>query len=724
MNFLKNHHSRLIHSFLLISLNTVLWSCTSQKEPETIEKINRFAVVSRHNVHLDQSDTLGSLSVGNGNFAYTVDITGMQTFPIEYENGIPLGTMSNWGWHTIPSDSNYTREDVGEYFETCKEEPVPYMTQHRGGRAGRATQWLRANPHRLHLGIVGLVLLDSTGNEIALEEIQNPNQTLDLWKGVIESTFNIEGIPVTVKTVGHQNEDQVSFQIESPLLKEDRLKIKFRFPYGMECHTCPGYDWGRPEAHTSQLTHSENNSAEIQRNVDATQYTVSVNWNNSGKLSPVGDHHFELATTDDSETLQCNVLFSHPDKNASVADFETTLGTSEQEWSRFWSSGGAIDMTGSTDPRANELERRIILSQYLTKIQCSGNLPPAETGLTFNSWYGKFHMEMHWWHAVHFALWGRPELLENTMAWYFDHQDYARETAEWQGYEGVRWQKMTGPDGKSSPSSVGEFLVWQQPHFIYLSELLYRNDPSDETLDKYKDLVFETAKFMASFAKKKDDGYYHLCPPLIPAQEHFRATETSDPAFELAYWHWGLQIAQKWRERLGMETDENWQQVIDNLAPIPEAKEYYLPTAEATDAFTNFEKRRDHPIVIGAYGMLPNTRIDTSKMAATYENVMGEWNWETTWGWDYPMLAMTATRLNKPEQAINSLFTDAQKNTYLVNGHNYQDGRLRLYLPGNGGLLTAVAMMAAGYGGSEVENPGFPKNGEWTVKWEGLEPIF
>ena len=25
---------------------------------------------------------------------------------------------------------------------------------------------------------------------------------------------------------------------------------------------------------------------------------------------------------------------------------------------------------------------------------------------------GKFHLEMHWWHAVHFALWNRLELLE------------------------------------------------------------------------------------------------------------------------------------------------------------------------------------------------------------------------------------------------------------------------------------------------------------------------
>jgi hypothetical protein len=46
-----------------------------------------------------------------------------------------------------------------------------------------------------------------------------------------------------------------------------------------------------------------------------------------------------------------------------------------------------------------------------------------------------------------------------------------------------------------------------------------------------------------------------------------------------------------------------------------------------------------------------------------------------------------------------------------------------LYLPGNGGLLTAVAMMAAGWDGNEKANPGFPDDGKWNVHWEGLSPM-
>ena len=122
-------------------------------------------------------------------------------------------------------------------------------------------------------------------------------------------------------------------------------------------------------------------------------------------------------------------------------------------------------------------------------------------------------------------------------------------------------------------------------------------------------------------------------------------------------------------------------------------------------------------------GCFPTPLVDKALMRNTFRKILAQWDWESTWGWDYPMLAMTATRLNMPEEAVNALLLPLQKNSYLKNGHNYQDQRLRLYLPGNGGLLTAVAMMCAGYDGCTTELPGFPKDGTWQVKWEGLAPM-
>ena len=143
----------------------------------------------------------------------------------------------------------------------------------------------------------------------------------------------------------------------------------------------------------------------------------------------------------------------------------------------FWQNGAAIDFSGSRDPRATELERRVVLSQYLTAIQCAGSLPPQETGLTCNSWYGKYHLEMHWWHAAHFPMWNRPHC--SNAAWAGTHAilPSAREKAKQQGYAGARWPKMTAPDGRSSPSPVGEMLIWQQPHPIAMAELCYAAHP-------------------------------------------------------------------------------------------------------------------------------------------------------------------------------------------------------------------------------------------------------
>jgi hypothetical protein len=175
---------------------------------------------------------------------------------------------------------------------------------------------------------------------------------------------------------------------------------------------------------------------------------------------------------------------------------------------------------------------------------------------------------------------------------------------------------------------------------------------------------------------------------------------------------------------MGLERDPAWDLVLDHLAPYPTDESHYVNTASAPQTFTDPDQRVDHPTLLAACGMLPCAGIDGERMRGTLKAVMESWNWERTWGWDYPLVAMTAARLGEPEIAVDALLMDVQKNHYLRNGHNYQDDRLTLYLPGNGALLTAVAMMAAGWDGAdETPSPGFPQNGSWVVRWEGLKPM-
>ncbi len=407
---------------------------------------------------------------------------------------------------------------------------------------------------------------------------------------------------------------------------------------------------------------------------------------------------------------------------AAPPDFEATSALVRQHWHRFWTTGGAIDLSGSTDPRWRELERRIVLSQYLTAIQCSGDLPPQETGLTYNSWNGKFHLEMHWWHAVHFALWDRWPMLERSLGYYQRILPQAEATARRQGYTGTRWPKMTDPSGAESPSTIGPFLIWQQPHPIYYAELAYRQDPSRATLEKYQAVVFATAEFMKSYAAwdEATDSYV-LGPVLQCAQERFPKDATLNPTFELTYWRWGLETAQRWRERLGMPREPAWDRVLAKLAKPLVVDGKYAFTATTPDSYTNPRWNDDHPTVLAALGMLPGPGIDRATMHRTFEWVWQHWNWPNTWGWDYPMVAMSAARLGEPARAVDALLLDTPKNHYHVNGHNHQRPGLTIYLPGNGGLLTATAMMAAGWDGAPDRNaPGFPDDGTWTVRWENL----
>jgi hypothetical protein len=179
-----------------------------------------------------------------------------------------------------------------------------------------------------------------------------------------------------------------------------------------------------------------------------------------------------------------------------------------------------------------------------------------------------------------------------------------------------------------------------------------------------------------------------------------------NPVYELEYWAFGLNTANKWRQRLGLDINPVWKEIADKMAPLPVKNNVYISEENCPDTFTKFNY--DHPSMLAALGVLPGQKVDRAIMLNTLNKVMTDWRMDSVWGWDFPMIAMTAARLGKPEIAIEALLYDSPKNIYLPNGHNRQVTQgnnplavetLPLYLPGNGGLLAAAAMMAAGWTG-------------------------
>ena len=713
--------------------------------------IDRERLVRRHNPVLRTAAPTATLSVGNGDCALTADVSGLQTFPAMHalrpdphrvvhdgraglpdrpprafdaeDYQIPIQTQSTWAWYST-RPTRPLRYDDAVTVHTGPRGPVPYADRMGLQRAGdpipaelEAGGWFHFNPRRLHLGRLALVRTDEQPLGDATALLEDPRAELDLWTGTISAHYRIDGIPVQVTTLADPVSSTFATRISSPLL---------RHGWGVAWIFDPQSDdlasFEHPLRESTSWTRHSPGAWSAHRSVEDCDYLARISTN--GSLDAMTGAEGAVATTSE-EALEVVVELSPagvaPDMTCSAqlrpesssSSFDTVRDESRAWWENYWTTGAAISLEGSTDPRAYELERRVVQSQYLTAVHCAGHQPPAETGLLYNTWSGKFHLEMHWWHGAHFPLWGRGELLERSLGWYHSALEAARTTARDQGYRGARWPKQTDPAARESPSNIGVFLLWQQPHLIHLLELLHAEGRGQTFLKEHYILVEETAEFMADVVELTAEGA-QLPPPLIPAQESYVADRATvrNPTFELAYWSWGLNIANDWRRRLGLTPREEWQQVADSMytpARMPDGTYAAISTSPHLI-------RKDHPSMLMAYGWLPPTElIDPEAMAETLESVWENWDLQSTWGWDYPVMAMTAARLGALDRAFNALLLDSPKNVYLPGGHNPQmPGFLSLYLPANGGLLAAMAHIAAA-----LEGGAAPASG-WQLTAEGF----
>ena len=84
----------------------------------------------------------------------------------------------------------------------------------------------------------------------------------------------------------------------------------------------------------------------------------------------------------------------------------------------------------------------------------------------------------------------------------------------------------------------------------------------------------------------------------------------------------------------------------------------------------------------------------------------------------------TAARLGEPQIAVDIVTNDASAVRFRNNGlvpRAAEPLSLPAYLPINASLLDAVGLMAAGWDGAPPVNaPGFPQDGTWRVRAEGL----
>ena len=76
-----------------------------------------------------------------------------------------------------------------------------------------------------------------------------------------------------------------------------------------------------------------------------------------------------------------------------------------------------------------------IQSLFLLRSQEAGSIAPQESGLLMNSWTGKHHNEMRFWHQTWMPIWGHPDLLARSDHWFQTRLSNATSAAFAQGYK-------------------------------------------------------------------------------------------------------------------------------------------------------------------------------------------------------------------------------------------------------------------------------------------------
>lgn len=699
----------------LISLVSLF--CLSVFLPLSVmgEPIDREAVVKRHRVCTTGTLLKSPAQVGNGKFAFGMDITGLQTF-------VPFNTLSDWSWHSFPLPEGMRAEDYRPVVVETHGKKIAYEL--RNPDQPELSEWLTKNPHRYNLGRIGFRLLREDGTEAREIDLGNARQEIDLWTGVVYSRFELNRKEVKVRTVCHPDKDMIGVSIESELLNDGNMSIYLDFPYPdgrYFKHYIGRYD--TISGHTSTFEKLAPNSVRIARTMDDTHYYATLDWTGPATFSRESEKaHTFLLQPRHTSTFSFTCCFS-PEPVADVTEPVASIERkSAVSWEKYWRSGAAVDLSGSKDPRWLELERRIVLSQYLMRANESGLFPPQESGLVNNGWFGRFHFEMIWWHGVHYGLWNRMECFDNYLNVYKDFMPKALERAKSEGRSGARWPKCTGNFNREWPGSAHAYLIWHEPHPIYFAEMQYRQKPAPETLEKWKDVVLNTADYMADYLfYDKKTKQYVLGPPVVVVSENTDPLQTINPIFELGYFRYGLRTALEWADRLGLseKRTKKWKEVLSKMAPLPVADGVYTTYEGIPDMWTKYTY--EHPALTGVYGMLPGDGVDQPTFKRTLEKVSKEWQFNRIWGWDFPMLAMAAARTGQPALAIDMLMHPSAG--FQFDEHGLATGGPFPYFPSNGALLTAVAMMCGGWDGSEGEAPGFPKDGSWTIRYEGFVPM-
>ena len=675
-----------------VSRRTFLGAVPAALAAQSVPTLNRRDIVSRHNPTLRGIDPRSPLSVGNGEFAFTADPTGLQTFPQPYETQMPLCTQSQWGWHTAPNVTDKGPADLRlTEFDTFGRK-VGYPTSSDGQKP--LFDWLRENPHRLHLGRIAFAIEKP-------EEIRFIQQTLDLWTGTLHSEFEWRGQKIAVETCCHPAGDMIAVTVRG------RVPVIFEFPYGSGAMNAA--DWAHPDKHRTRQQEANPNLLNLDRTLDADSYTVSIAWPGiAAAMKQESSHRFVLTPAGDRLAFCC----AFQRNGHTTGDPTATFAAAQKHWSAFWTSGAAIDLGAApTRAPANWSAASCFRSTSppsSAPARCRRRKPdsPATVGTASSTWRCTTGTPR----TSH--AWGRAPLLERSLGVVRRDSAFCPRKGQ---TAGIRRRALAQDDRARWPRQP----LAHRPAAHLAAAAPHRHGRADAT--PHTPIAIPWPATATSSSNPPTSWRAHS-PTTTPQSDALCARSAGHPCAGKSPAARNLEPHLRTRI-LGPTHSASpnagasapaWPANPSGTKSAPNSR---LSRSKTASTWRTKTARRLSPNAIAITppcwarsACFPAPKVDRETMRRTLKKVFAEWKWADTWGWDFPMVAMTAASLGEPALAIDALSMDTPKNTWLPNGHNWQRANLPLYLPGNGGLLLAVAHM--------VRENAFPRN--WNVRHEGF----
>lgn len=566
--------------------------------------------IIKYNLKFNHIDSKNPVTIGNGDFAITLDQTGTQSLYEIYKD-IPLSTMSNKNWfYKDKKDIKPSYVDGKAYMLFNLDNDPNYQTN-------------RQYPFKYSFM---QILLYDNDKLIDINNIKDVEQELDLYKGIVTSSFNYrEKINKTTSFI-YQDHDEFNFKLQSDNLN---LALKFNYP----SYTKNGY------------------RQDILPNVLVKEDRITLLYDDKNSLS------FKLKSSSKYQIVENTLIFDDNNVSFSLALDEIKEGKFLDE---FWKCDNGIIIDNE------ELVKKMVLSKYLLHVNSTGIYPPQESGLTYNCWNSKFHLEMHLIHSLWNIYNNHVDDLVKSFDYYLSIMPLSLKRASLNGYKGLRFPKMTGPDGEDSPSNIGPLLIWQAPHILFMLQEIYYLYNKENIIKKYEPLISGTIDFMISFLTLKDFKYQML-DPLLEACESIPLDRCQNPSFELEYWRYTLERQPKIDTVLYGHQRYDYLDITSKIITPKEDDGIYLKTYGVIDKYDLY---KDHPTEGFLMSFFKSKIVDKEKMVKTIDYILKNMDLSSYWGWDFPFLGLSLLNCGEIEKSIEVTQLNTINNQYLYNGYN------------------------------------------------------